>query len=140
MQKTLILLCPRLKSPQQSPTVKNDRSKTDPPLPLHGLRWPALSSVFLHKSSLFLPFSTILTILTEIVNCLLQNSQLVKFPTNVLWHIFGKISNMFLNLLISIAIGNMYKATLHQIYRQILQVVFFLLKIFKISGQNNRQN
>ena len=138
MQKTLILLCPRLKSPQQSPTVKNDRSKTDPPLPLHGLRWPALSSVFLHKSSLFLPFSTILT---EIVNCLLhKNSQLVKFPANVLWHIFGKISNMFLNLLISIAIGNMYKATLHQICRQILQVVFFLWKIFKISGQNNRQN
>ena len=32
MQKTLILLCPRLKSPQQSWTVKNDRSKTDPRL------------------------------------------------------------------------------------------------------------
>ena len=32
MQKTLILLCPRLKSPQQSRTVKNDRSKTDPRL------------------------------------------------------------------------------------------------------------
>ena len=29
MQKTLILLCPRLKSPQQSWTVKNDRSKTE---------------------------------------------------------------------------------------------------------------
>ena len=34
----------------------------------------------------------------------------------------------------------MYKATFYQIYKQILQVVFFLLKIFKISGQNYRQN
>ena len=35
MQKTLILLCPRLKSPQQSWTVKNDRSKTESAAALH---------------------------------------------------------------------------------------------------------
>ena len=67
-------------------------------------------------------------------------AQLVKFPTNVSWHVFGKISNRFYNLLNSIAIETMYKATLYQICRQILQVVFFLLKILKISGQNYRQN
>ena len=56
MQKTLILLCPRLKSPQQSWTVKNDRSKTDSRL-VHchqaATKKEALASFLSNKKSLF---------------------------------------------------------------------------------------